>query len=260
MKGKKRRIRRIVKCGRTVIVPMDHGITKPEKGLEDVDRMIEIIDGCADAVVLHKGVAKHSSYIDETDMGLIVHLSASTSLSRDPNDKRIITSVEKAISLGADAVSVHINVGSETDSIQIQEAGRVSEVCDEYGIPLLAMVYPRGAVDVNTETVKHAVRVGYEIGADIVKTSYVKKFDEVVSVCPIPVVIAGGSRLNLRELLERIEHALDCGAIGVAVGRNVFGSAEPRKAVEAIYMVVHEGMEAEEAWRCVCERNLVVGR
>lgn len=252
-------MRRIIKCGRTVIVPMDHGITKPEKGLENVDRVIEIIDGYADAVVLHKGVAKHSLYIDETDMGLIIHLSASTSLSRDPNDKRVITSVEKAISLGADAVSIHVNVGSETDASQIQEAGKISEICDEYGIPLLAMMYPRGTVDVNTETVKHAVRVGYEIGADIIKTSYVENFDEVTSICPVPVVVAGGSRLSLRDLLVRIEHALSCGAAGVAVGRNVFGSVEPRKTVEAIYMVVHEGMEAEEAWRCVYERNLVVG-
>ncbi len=253
MLGKKRRLRRILKGGRTVIVPMDHGITKPEKGLENVDRVIELIEGYADAVVLHKGAAKHSRCLEECDVGLIVHLSASTSLSRDPNDKRIISTVESAIKLGADAVSVHVNVGSDTDVEQIERASLVSEKCDEYGLPLLAMMYPRGNVEVNAETVKHAVRIGYEIGADIIKTAYVNEFDEVTSAVPVPVVIAGGSKLSLRELLERVEHAINCGAAGVAIGRNVFGSRNPRKVVEAVYMVVHENMSASQVLDYVFE-------
>ncbi|MFP3909858.1 MAG: fructose-bisphosphate aldolase, partial [Archaeoglobaceae archaeon] len=108
MVGKKRRMNRILKNGRTLIAPMDHGITNPAKGLEDMDRIMRMVDCGADAVVVHKGIAKNSEYLKETNMGLIIHLSASTSLV-DTNDKRLITSVEKAVQLGADAVSVHVN-------------------------------------------------------------------------------------------------------------------------------------------------------
>ncbi len=259
MIGKKRRIKRILKNGRTVIVPMDHGITKPEKGLEKIDDIIKQIEDCIDAVILHKGVVKHSRYIPNSELALIVHLSASTSLSDDPNDKRIITSVEKAISLGADAVSVHINIGSKTESRQIEEVGKISEICDYYGMPLLAMVYPRGSVDVSTETVKHAVRVGYELGADIVKTSFTQNFRDVTKVAPIPIVIAGGSKVNELQLLKDVEEALLSGAAGVAVGRNVFQSDNPRAIAKALQLVVHEGLSSEDSWRSVYERNLVVG-
>lgn len=257
MIGKRRRLRRITRNGRTVIVPMDHGITKPEKGLEDVDRVLKQIDGYVDAVVLHKGVVKHSSHLQNSDMALIVHLSASTSLSNDPDDKRIITSVRKAVELGADAVSIHVNVGSRTDASQIVGAGIVSEICDSYGMPLLAMMYPRGNVSVNTETVRHAVRVGYELGADIVKTPFVENFSEVAESVPVPVVIAGGSKTDELELLKNVEKALLCGAAGVAVGRNVFQSKNPRIIAKALFMIVHEGMNAETVWKRVCNGKIV---
>lgn len=240
MIGKRRRLRRIMRNGRTVIVPMDHGITKPEKGLEDVDRIPKQIDGYVNAVILYKGVVKHSSHLQNSDMALIVHLSASTSLSSDPDDKRIITSVRKAVELGADAVSIHVNVGSRTDASQIVEAEIVSEICDSYGMPLLAMMYPRGNVSVNTETVKHAVRVGYELGAGIVKTPFVENFSEIAESVPVPVIIAGGSKTDELELLKNVERALLYSAVGVAVGR-----------------IVHEGMNAETVWKRVCKGKIV---
>ncbi len=245
MLGKTRRLRRLFKNGKTLIVPMDHGITKPEKGLENIDKVIEQIEGYVDAVVLHKGVAKRSKILENSDIGLIIHLSGSTSLSEDPNDKRIITSVEKAIALGADAVSIHVNIGSKTEARQLEEAGTISEICDYYGIPLLAMIYPRGNVEVNVETVRHAVRIGYEIGADIVKTCYVDGFERVVEVADIPIVIAGGSKINEVELLRLVDKALESGASGVAIGRNVFQAKNPRKIVELLHMIIHEGLSFE---------------
>ncbi|RLI79657.1 fructose-bisphosphate aldolase [Archaeoglobales archaeon] len=251
MLGKKRRLKRIMRKGKTLIVPMDHGITKPPEGLENVDRILKSIDGVADAVVLHKGVAKHSCYLPEAELGLIVHLSASTSLSKDPNDKRIITTVENAISLGADAVSVHVNVGSESEANQIVEVGRIAETCDSYGIPLLAMMYARGEkVKENVESIKHAVRVGFELGADIVKTSYtgsIESFMKVVKVAQIPVVMAGGSKIDDVKLLEDVKDAMLAGAAGVAIGRNVFQHKNPRLIVKALRMIIHEDAEVYEA-------------
>ncbi len=208
MLGKRRRMSRIMKNGRTIILPMDHGITKPEKGVESVDRVVEEVQEYIDAVVVHKGVAKRSAVLADMDAALIIHLSASTSLAPDPNDKRIVTSVEKAVALGADAVSIHINVGSKTEADQIEKAGIISEMCDDYGIPLLAMMYPRGSVDITTETVRHAARIGYELGADILKVPYVQKFEEVAGVCDIPVVVAGGSKGSEYEFLRKVDDAV----------------------------------------------------
>lgn len=257
MLGKRRRMRRIIKNGRTVILPMDHGISKPEEGLKNVDEIIETLKDYIDAVVVHKGIAKHSRVIAEMDAGLIVHLSASTVWAEDPNDKRIITSVERAISLGADAVSVHVNIGSKTEAEQLESFGRISEICDSYAIPLLAMMYPRGKIEQNVETVMHAARVGYEIGADILKVPYVSNFERVVSVCDIPIVIAGGSKGDELEFLRRVEDAIASGASGVAAGRNVFNSSNPVRIAKALHMLVHRSMRVEEVMGY--EGNLVVG-
>ncbi len=256
MVGKKRRIKRVMKNGRSVILPMDHGITKPEKGIEKIDITIESVEKYIDAVILHKGIVKSSRAVVECDVGLIVHLSASTALSQDPNDKRLVSSVEKAISLGADAVSVHVNIGSKTEGDQLEILGNVSETCDWYGMPLLAMMYPRGGVEVNMETVRHAARIGYEMGADIVKVPYTSRFEEVTRICNVPVVIAGGSKGSEYELLKRVEDAMSKGAAGVAVGRNVFSSEDPVSIAKALHMIVHDRMSVEEVIEY--EGNMVV--
>lgn len=257
MLGKKRRIRKIMENGRALILPMDHGITKPEKGIERIDRVIEDTQEYVDAIIVHKGIVKNSKVIAEIDVGLIIHLSGSTIWAPDPHDKRIVTSVEKAISLGADGVSVHVNVGSKTEADQIEKLGIISETCDWYGIPLLAMMYPRGNVEVNTETVKHAARIGYELGADILKVPYTLSFEEVVSVCDIPVLMAGGSKGSEYELYKKVEEAIKKGASGVAVGRNIFNSNQPSKVARALHMIVHNNMSVEDVMEY--EGNMVIG-
>lgn len=258
MIGKLRRLRRIMRDGRTLIMPMDHGVTKVENGLENVEEILRNVADYIDAVVLHKGIVKHSKAVVDLEIGLIVHLSASTSLSRDPNDKRIVSSVENAISLGADAVSVHVNIGSETEARQLEDLGKICEISDHYGIPTLAMIYPRGKVEVNTETVAQSARIGYELGADIVKVPYIDKFSQVTKYCKVPVVIAGGSKESEYELLRKVELALKNGACGVAVGRNIFSSASPRDIAKALHHIIHDGMSVEEVLEY--EGDLVAGR
>jgi len=242
--GKRRRLKRIMRNDKALIVPMDHGMTKPESGIEDIDRIIGLLDGVVDAFVLHKGMVLHSDIVENMESALIVHLSASTSLSPDPLSKKIITSVEKAIQLGAEAVSVHINIGSNTEGDQIKEASIVSEKCIDYGIPLLVMSYPRGngINEYGLEEVKLAVRVANEIGADIVKTNYtgsVETFREVVEFSKAPVVIAGGGRRSDAEIIDMVEEAMIAGAKGVAIGRNVFQAENPRELALRVSRVVH---------------------
>lgn len=256
MIGKKRRLGRILKNGRTLIMPADHGVTKVENGLQNIDELLRLVSDYIDAVVLHKGIVKNSKAIADLEVGLIVHLSASTYLSKDPNDKRIVSSVEGAIRLGADAVSVHVNIGSETEARQLEELGRICDEADDFGVPVLAMMYPRGKVEVNVETVKQCARIGYELGADIVKVPFVENFAEVVRFCRIPIVIAGGSKESEIDLLRKVEAAIRNGASGVAVGRNIFNSPSPRDVAKALHHIIHEGMSVEEVMEN--EGNLVV--
>ena len=258
MIGKKIRLERIINrhTGRTVIAPMDHGVSNgPMKGIIDIDKTVESISqGGADAILMHKGIVEQGHRGYGKDIGLIVHLSASTSLAPNPNNKVIVTSVEKAIQLGADAVSVHVNLGSETESEMLQELGEISETCSYWGIPLLAMMYPRGQKVENehdVELVKHAARVGSELGVDIVKTNYTgdpDSFKEVVEGALVPVVIAGGPKVDTdEELLQMVKDSIEVGGAGVAFGRNLFQAENPGKITKAISEVVHNDLEVYEA-------------
>ena len=129
----------------------------------------KVAKGGANAVLQQKGMVRHGHRGYGRDVGLIVHMSASTSLGPDPNDKVQVCLVEECLKMGADAVSVHINVGSETESDQLSILGCVSERCDFWGMPLVAMMYPRGKAILNpndVEVVAHAARAGAELGAD----------------------------------------------------------------------------------------------
>ncbi|MBL7181396.1 MAG: 2-amino-3,7-dideoxy-D-threo-hept-6-ulosonate synthase [Pseudomonadota bacterium] len=256
--GKRIRMERIVNrnTGKTVIVPMDHGISLgPIEGLQDMKRAIQkVAEGGANAIVEHKGLVVEGHRGKGKDIGLIIHLSASTSLSPYPNVKTLVCSVEEAIKLGADAVSIHVNLGDGQEKEMLKDFGRVSYEARMWGMPLLAMIYPRGEkirdeFDVNA--VKHAARVGNEMGADIVKVSYtgsVETFKEVVSGCAVPVVIAGGPKMDSdREILEMVKGSIQAGGAGASIGRNVFQHKDPTRMVKAISAIVHDGASVEDA-------------
>ena len=252
--GKTRRLRRIIKSDlRTLIIAMDHGITVgPVRGLEDMQETVRnVVKGGADAVLFHKGIAKH---VDTLGSGLIVHVAASTKLGSKPNLKVEVCTVLEAIALGADAVSTHINIGSEEEHIMLHSLGNLSRECDSFGLPLLAMMYPRGPNiknDHELEIVSHAARIGAELGADIVKTVYtgdVDSFRRVVKSCPVPIVVAGGAQADTeKEVLELAEDSLKAGAAGLSFGRNVFQHANPSAITEALVSIVHSGTTAAEA-------------
>ena len=257
--GKEVRKERIMnrETDKTVIVPMDHGVTVgPIKGLIDLPKTVDIVaKGGANAVVEHVGMVGQGHRRYGRDIGLIVHLSGSTALSPDPNRKVLVCSVERAVRVGADAVSIHVNIGAENEGEMFEAFGKVSEAADYWGMPLLAMVYPRGPKvdnEKDVENVKIAARVGAELGADIVKVPYTgspETFKEVVSGSPIPVVIAGGSKLSDEDTLEMVEGAMQAGAAGLSMGRNAFQHENPVLLVSAACAIVHEGKTAKEAMK-----------
>ena len=259
--GKKIRIKRIfnIESGKTVIVPMDHGVSMgPIYGLQDIDATVNmIIRGGANATIVHKGIVTSTSRSEDTDIGLIIHLSASTSLNPDPNNKISVCDVDEALALGADAVSVHVNIGADTESAMLESLGKTARECNRWGIPLLAMMYPRGEnVAEDTETIKLAARVGAELGADIIKCPYTgsaESFVEVINGCPVPVVIAGGSKLNDLQTLEMIEGAMKAGSAGLSMGRNVFQHKDPEKFLKAACAMVHQGISKDQAFQMLKE-------
>jgi len=258
MIGKQIRLERIIDrdSGKTVIIPMDHGVSVgPIGGLEDMRAAVsKVVGGGANAILMHKGMVLAGHRGAGRDVGLIIHLSAGTSISPDPNAKELVCSVEEAIKLGADAVSVHINLGAETDKEMLAQLGFVSEQCMEWQMPLVAMMYTRGPKiknEFDVANVKLAARVGAELGADIVKVPYtgsVDTFAEVVGGCPVPVVIAGGEKMESDEdIFKMVDEALKAGAKGLSIGRNAFQHKSPEKIVSALCKMVHEAAGVEKA-------------
>jgi fructose-bisphosphate aldolase / 2-amino-3,7-dideoxy-D-threo-hept-6-ulosonate synthase len=258
--GKKRRLRRIFRSdSKTVIVPMDHGVTiGPVKGLTNMQNIIDkLLLGSVDAVVINRGIAKT---VDTGNAGLIIHLSGITLRCPHPNYKVQIGSVADAVRLGADAVSVHVNVGAEHENEMLSTMGKVACQCDDFGMPLLAMMYPRGpkikdphAVDV----VAHAARLGAELGADIIKTNYTgdpETFKAVVDSCPVPVIVAGGPKAETtRDVLQMVKDSVTAGGAGLSIGRNVFQHQNPTKMVKALSAIVHDDVTVSEAVKILGE-------
>ncbi|MXR52103.1 fructose-bisphosphate aldolase [Halovenus sp. WSH3] len=258
--GKSARLDRIGTGGKHLIVPMDHGITLGAvSGLAEIESTIDAVTrGGADAVLTQKGIAPrvHES---KNDAGYIVHLNGSTSIGPDERDKRPTGTVKDAIRAGADAVSFHINVGSEYEPEQISQLGELTSTAEEYGMPVLAMTYARGH-DVRdqsnpegyAEDLAHATRLGEELGADLIKTAYSgdpESFQRVVEATRLPVVIAGGSKGTDTETLSMVRGAIDAGAAGVSMGRSIFQHETPEAITEAIASVIHDGANPEDAAR-----------
>ncbi len=258
MIGKDIRMERITNrdSGRTIIVPMDHGVSVgPIEGIIHMkDTINAVANGGANAIIIHKGIITTGHRKHGKDVGLIIHLSASTSLSPYANTKTIVCSVEEAIKFGADAVSVHINIGDEMERVMLKDMGDVARAANEWGMPLIAMVYPRGKVvknEYDLEVVKHAARVGAELGADMVKISYTgspESFKKVVEGCHIPVIIAGGPKMDSDlEILNMVHGATEAGGSGVSIGRNIFQHKNPEKIVNAMSKIIHENCSVKEA-------------
>ncbi|HEV2389832.1 MAG TPA: 2-amino-3,7-dideoxy-D-threo-hept-6-ulosonate synthase, partial [Nitrososphaerales archaeon] len=233
----------------------------PVAGLESPEEMIaKVAKGGATAFLVHKGIIK--SLKKPVPTGMIMHVSASTHLSLAPTRKVLNSSVLEGLRLGADAISVHVNMGSKEEPEMLEQLGMVADQCDEYQVPFVAMMYPRGEniKDPSDPTVvAHVARVGAESGADIVKTVYtgdVKSFREVVRKCPVPLVLAGGAKVETdAQLLKLADDVMEAGAMGVTFGRNVFQHRDPTLIVRALRRIVIERSSVQEAMEVMSAAN-----
>jgi len=255
------RLNRILRGGKMLCIPMDHGISNgPLKGIEDPYSLIYSCQSFGlTSVILNKGILKNLP--KPTKIGLIVHYSASTSLSTSPNRKMLTGSVEEALRFGADGVSLHINIGGKEEPEMLEQLGKIADDCHKWNMPLLAMMYPRGENIKNphdSEIVGHVARIGAECGADIVKTLYtgdIDSFAKIVKSTPVPVVIAGGPKAKTdHEVLQMTEDAMKAGAKGVTYGRNIFEHKNPSKMTHALAGIIFRKETAKEAARHLDEK------
>lgn len=231
--------------GGLLVIPLDHAVAAgPIAGGDDLDRLVgRLAEAGADAVVLHKGAVRRVRPDRFRDLSLVLHLNASTGRAADPDAKYPVATVTEALRAGADAVSVHVNVGSATEDRQIAHLAEVAGECDRWGVPLLAMMYARGpAVDgTDPAAVAHAVAIAAELGADLVKTAL--PADEaaiarIVAASPVPVLAAGGDPAT-GSVQAALSVAIRAGAAGIAAGRVVFTAPDPAAAVRRLATLVH---------------------
>jgi len=266
--GKEIRMARLFnpKSKRMVLVTMDHGICiNPMKEISNPMKVIrEIVKGGADAMLLTPGIAKLAYQELLGKASLIVRIDGTaTSIGPDLTNDELICSVESALSIGADAVATFGIIGVPREAQLSHKIGTVSEGCEKWGIPQMVEMCPQEMLKYqftdrtkrewpsNSEVVKYSARVATELGADIVKGYYTgdpNTFREVIEYCPVPYVVLSGPASNDPEVFLRfVRNAMDYGARGVSVGRNVWTYKDPAAITRAICRIVHNDASVEKA-------------
>jgi DhnA family fructose-bisphosphate aldolase class Ia len=246
--GKAIRLNRILAPdGRTVIAALDHGIAgvTPLAALEHPAQIVtQVIAGGADAILTTPGIVRECARAFGK-IGLIVRAdSGATALTGRWSEMGVMLPVEDALALGADGIAAMGIVGTDGEGQSLRGLGRLAAECERYGLVLLAEMLPGGfdAVQVSVDQIAAAARVGADLGADLIKIRYggsPEAFRAVTTGCYRPVVILGGSKQSPSQLLDQVRGALAAGAIGVAVGRNIWQSPDPAGITRELVQAVH---------------------
>jgi putative autoinducer-2 (AI-2) aldolase len=254
MKGKKNRLSRILNPidGRGLIVAVDHGMALgPMRGIEKPEKVFEMLEPYCDAWLMTKGIFTHA-YEPHGRTGVILRASGGATIAGpDLTREGVTASVEELLTLSADAVAFSAFIGSPNEHDTLIALSRVAESCRRWQVPLIG-VMGVGKDKEKTQDAKFialGTRVIAEHGADIVKTYYTAKdFDTVTGSCPVPVAIAGGPKCETdEETLAMIRGALDGGAAGIVMGRNIWQSERPVQLIKAVRSLIHEGASLNDA-------------
>lgn len=259
MLGKKIRLERIVdrNSKKTVTVPLIHGVGMgPIQGIRDIRNRVDTVAlGGANAVILHKGIVSSAHRRSGRDIGLILHLTATLQDGR----QALVTDVEEALVIGADAVSIRVDVGPKHEEEMLKMLGRVSRDASRWGMPLFALMDPGNVKDKDKQlkNLMRAVRIGAEMGADMVRVPFSgtgENFRELVSVCPVPLIALGGEKKpRERDFLEMVHDIMKAGASGISAGRNIFQYKKPGNMIKAMSEIVHQGFDVATAMKFLKE-------
>jgi len=252
-----RRMNRIFASdGKALIVAMDHGLMDgPCKGLENPAKTIEaLVVGGANAILTSYGVARRFEK-ELVKLGLILRVDGgATSLLKGSSPSRLFFSVIDALQLGADAVAVNAYPGSDKEEGTLHNMAQIASEAHNWGLPLMGEMVPGGFDSPRelrtTETVAISARIGSEVGADFIKTSYTPNFEAVTTTSYVPVVILGGAKRGKEaDMLTDIKSAINAGASGVAIGRNIWQADNPAAMTAAIASIVHHNATVDEAMK-----------
>lgn len=250
--GLRNRLCRIIKpsTGRTVMLAVDHGyFLGPIARLENPRRTIEPLLPYCDALMLTRGVLRNC--VDHTtDTPIVLRVSGGNSIAGPSlSNEEIVTSMEDAIRLNASAVAFSIYVGTEHEHQTLKCLSMLVDEGERYGVPVLAVTaVGRELEKRDSRYLSLACRIAAELGAHFVKTYYCEGFERVVESCPVPLVIAGGPKLETEmDALRLAYDAVRLGAAGVDMGRNIWQSSNPVGMIRAIRRIVHDSATPEEA-------------
>ncbi len=249
--GMQNRLARIfhAKSGRTVMLAIDHGyFLGPTSGLERVDVNIVPLLPYADALMLTRGILR-ANISPAFGGGVVMRASGGPSIRKELSNELLAVDIEDAIRMNVSAMAVQVYIGGEFETQTVNNMTRLVDMGNRYGIPTLGVTAVGKDMVRDAQYFRLATRICAELGAQFVKTYYVEKgFETVTASCPVPIVMAGGKKLPELDALTMAYRAVNEGAAGVDMGRNIFQSDAPAAMIQAVQRVVHENMKPEQAY------------
>ncbi|MFH2028736.1 MAG: 3-hydroxy-5-phosphonooxypentane-2,4-dione thiolase [Nanoarchaeota archaeon] len=249
--GMKNRLSKIInpKTGKVVMLAVDHGYFQgPTTGLRDLGKTVNPLLPYADALMITRG-ALRNWISPEIDIPIVLRMSGGQSILKELSNETLTVSVEDAIKINATAITCSVFVGSEYEKETIENLSLLVDEGEKYGIPVLAVTAVGKDMVRDERYLGLASRICVEMGAHMVKTYNCEGFENVVKACgKIPVVMAGGKKIDEKEALAMAKNVIDKGAAGVDMGRNIFQSDKPIGMIKAVRAVVHEGKTVDEAY------------
>ena len=248
--GMKNRMCRIFQpaTGRTVMLAIDHGyFLGPTSGLEEPDRTVETLLPHADSLMLTRGVLRRC--IPSTShTPVVLRVSGGTSILNELSNEGLTVDMEDALRVNASAVTLSVFVGEEGERTTLLNLAKLVDAGERYGVPVLAVTAVGKNMNRDQRYLGLACRICAELGAHMVKTYYCEGFEELVKSTPVPIVIAGGKKIEEREAIQLAHDAVRDGASGVDMGRNVFQSDCPEGMIRAIRAVVQNDASPDDAY------------
>jgi putative autoinducer-2 (AI-2) aldolase len=236
--------------GKTVMLAFDHGYFQgPTSGLERLDLSIVPLVPQADAIMLTRG-ALRTTIPPQSSAGVVLRASGGPSILKDLSNEEIAVSIDDAVRLDVAALAVQVFIGGEYETKSIRNLTTLVDQGQATGIPVLAVTAVGRDLVKDARYIRLATRMTAELGANFVKTYYVEDgFETVTASCPVPIIIAGGKKIPEKDALTLAYKAIQEGAAGVDMGRNVFQSDHPGAILTAIRAVVHDGLKPDKAFK-----------
>jgi putative autoinducer-2 (AI-2) aldolase len=257
--GLQNRLARILKpeTGRTVMLAVDHGyFLGPTSGLEQLGDAVAPLLDHADCLMLTRG-ALRTCIPSSAEVPIMLRMSGGTSIVSNDNETSALSneclavSIDDAIRLNATGITASVFVGTEHERQTLENLTDLVDAGEAYGLPVMSVTAVGRNMARDLRYLSLATRISAELGAHLVKTYYCEGFDQLVASCPVPVVIAGGKKVPERDALQLARDAIDAGAAGVDMGRNIFQSKAPLAMIRAVRGIVQAGLSVDEAWELV---------